>query len=46
MPVDTTQLVPEFKTSLDAPVAASNSLGVEISPYFGIRTLFEQAAKR
>jgi hypothetical protein len=43
MPIDTTKLVPEFKTKLDALLAACNRLGVEMRPYFGIRTPLEQA---
>jgi peptidoglycan L-alanyl-D-glutamate endopeptidase CwlK len=43
MPIDSTQLVTEFKVRLDELVAACNGLGVEMRPYFGIRTPFEQA---
>ena len=43
MGIDTTALTPEFNSKLTDLLAACQDQGVEMRPYFGIRTPFEQA---
>lgn len=43
MGIDTTALTPEFSNKLAALLLACQGQGVEMRPYFGIRTPFEQA---
>lgn len=43
MGIDSTALTPEFNSKLLELLAACQRLGVEMRPYFGIRTPFEQA---
>lgn len=43
MPIDSSLLVPDFKDKLKSLLDACNGQGVEMRPYFGIRSPFEQA---
>ena len=43
MGIDTTALTPEFNIKLTELLVACQGQGVEMRPYFGIRTPFEQA---
>jgi hypothetical protein len=43
MSIDVSQLVPEFRHKLNSLLADCQGKGVEMLPYFGIRTPFEQA---
>jgi peptidoglycan LD-endopeptidase CwlK len=43
MSIDLSLLVPEFQDKLNGLLAACRGKGVEMLPYFGIRTPFEQA---
>jgi hypothetical protein len=43
MSIDVSMLVSEFREKLNSLIAACRGKGVEMRPYFGIRTPFEQA---
>ena len=43
MSIDVSLLVPEFRDKMNTLLAACRGKGVEMLPYFGIRTPFEQA---
>lgn len=43
MPIDDSLLVPGFRDKLNALLEACHEQGVEMRPYFGIRSPFEQA---
>jgi peptidoglycan LD-endopeptidase CwlK len=43
MPIDTSLLVPEFKDKLNSLLVVCQGGRVEMRPYFGLRTPFEQA---